>query len=207
MKKILGLLIVVLVVSMTTAVYAKRMMPSMTDDNRVAYKNMLKNYLHPVMSGYGIGLLGDNYLTAKWSVVEVRTLSTSQIKDIVNRSNATSWSELKDEVQNALRNASTVKKARIEIGSTNYVLTNIQVSNTTLSAEIRSLPNYEACKSQNITDTDCENNAQLMGSLSVAKKNAVLDSKTNTKVWAGTLNFNSTAYTFVSFANPGGKIE
>jgi len=200
--KTLALLVIVLAVSITASVAFAKNLPSITSSNKIAYKSMLQTYFKPVFDGYGIGLSGDTYVTARWYITSVRTLNVSGIKQIVSSTNATDWSQLRQEIQNALKNSGIVtQKGRIMIGNTTYVLTNIQISNTTASADIRELPNYTTCKEQNTSAEDCENNAAQVGSLSLSKKtNALQDTKE--KVWAGTLIFKSVTYTFVTFAYP-----
>ncbi len=203
--KALKLLVIILAVSTITvtasAVLAKNL-PAMTASSKLSYRSMLQNYFHPVLNGYGIGISGDTYVTARWHITSVRTLNMSDIKQIVSGTNATDWSHLREEIQNALKNSGIVtQKGRIVIGNTTYVLTDIQVSNTTASADIRDLPNYATCKQQNTSAEDCENNASKVGSLSLSKKtNALQDTKD--KVWAGTLVFREVTYTFVTFAYP-----
>jgi hypothetical protein len=200
--KTLALLVIVLAVSITASVAFAKNLPAITSSNKIAYKSMLQTYFKPVFDGYGIGLSGDTYVTARWYITSVRTLNVSGIKQIVSSTNATDWSQLRQEIQNALKNSGIVtQKGRIMIGNTTYVLTNIQISNTTASADIRELPNYTTCKEQNTSAEDCENNAAQVGSLSLSKKtNALQDTKE--KVWAGTLIFKSVTYTFVTFAYP-----
>jgi hypothetical protein len=82
-------------------------------------------------------------------------------------------------------------------------MTNIQVSNQTLTADINQMPVYSTCAQQNISAEDCENSAQKIGDISIAKKTEAIESNNgDPRVWAGTLDFNSVAYTFVSFAYP-----
>lgn len=204
MKKIIGLSIIVLLVSFTATVVYARNLPMITNANKMEYKNMLKNYLSPVNHGYGIGFNESNYVTAKWYITGVRTLNMSEIKEIVKNSNATDWSQLRSQVQSALQtNGIEVKKGRINIGKNIYILTDINVTNSTVSANIREMPIYSNCKDQNITAEQCENIATQVGSLSLTKKTSAIETEANEpKVWAGTLNFNSTAYTFVTFVYP-----
>ena len=211
MKEILALSIIALVVIITASTvlavntpnirsYIK--LPEVTVTNKVEYKTMLKNYLSPVFDGYGIGINGDNYITAKWYITHVRTLPMDKIREIISNTNSTTWSELKNDIQKVIQaEGNTTTKGRIKIGNTTYLLTNIQISNTTASADIRNMPNYNTCKQSNISAEDCESNSQKVGDLSIAKKTNV-NTDENTRVWAGTLNFNSVTYSFVAFAYP-----
>jgi len=208
MKEILALSIIALVVIITaSAVLAVNIrsaikLPAVTAANKIEYKSMLKNYLSPVFDGYGIGINGDNYITAKWYITHVRTLPMDKIREIISNTNSTTWSELKDDIQKIIQTeGNTTTKGRIKIGNTTYLLTNIQISNTTASADIRNMPNYNTCKQSNTSAEDCESNSQKIGDLSIAKKTNV-NTDENTRVWAGTLNFNSIAYSFVAFAYP-----
>jgi hypothetical protein len=203
MKKYVTILVVTLAICLTTTAVLARNIQSPRDEEKNSFKNMLKSYLMPGAHGYGIGFNGDQYITAKWYLVNVRTLSVGEIKHIVSDSNASTWSEIKDEVQNALSNATKVTQGRINIGKTNYALTSIIASNSSFTADIRTIPDYNTCKQQNMSAMQCENNSTKVGDISVTeKRNAITDSKENTRVWTGTLNFNSVAYTFVSFAFP-----
>jgi hypothetical protein len=204
MKKILGLLVVILAISITASVVFARNLPAITAANKLSYKNMLKEYLSPVNHGYGIGFNDNSYVTAKWYITSVRTLNMSKINEIVKNSNATDWSQLREQVQNSLKSQGmNVTKGRINIGKNMYILTDINVSNNTVAANIREMPIYSNCKDQNITAEQCEIIATQIGSLSLTKKTSAIETQANEpKVWAGTLNFNSTAYTFVTFAYP-----
>lgn len=208
MKKILILTIVLVVGIASSLVFAinfsrgARGLPAIAAAEKLAFKNMLTNYIHPVSYGNGIGFSGDNYLIAKWYIASVRTLSVDQIKSAILNSNATDWSGIKKDVENALNTEGTmVSKGRISIGKTSYVFTSIVTSNTSLSANINVLPNYTACNQQNISAEICESNSQKIGDISLAKKTPI-ESNNEQNVWAGTLDFNSTAYTFVTFAYP-----
>jgi len=208
MKKILVLAIIALVVIITAStVFAINMhamkLPAITSANKLEYKTMLKSYLNPVFDGYGIGINGDNYITAKWHISHLKTLSFGEIKNIINNTNSTNWSELKEEIQNAIQSeGNTTTKGRIKIGNTTYLLTNIQITNTTASADIRNMPDYNACKQSNTSAENCESSTTKVGDLSLAKKTNAINTDDKSRVWAGTLNFNSIAYTFLAFAFP-----
>jgi hypothetical protein len=210
MKKILALTIAVLLVGLySSAAFAKNL-PTMSSMNKMQYKNMLKNYMSPINEGYGIGYTDSTYVTAKWHITSVRDLNMSEIKEIIKNSNATEWSQLRNQVKEALNShGTTVTKGRIGIGKNTYILTEINVTNTTATANIREMPVYSSCKDQNMTVEKCESTATLVGSLSLTKKTSAIDAPGNEpKVWGGALNFNSTAYTFVTFVYPrSGKNE
>jgi len=204
MKKSLAILIVVLTITMATTLVLARNLPAITAVNKVSYKSMLQSYFHPVLHGYGIGFNESNYITAKWHIVNVRILAKNQIREIVSNSNSTDWSQLRAEIQTALQNQGTeIKKGRIRIGNTDYVLTNILVSNETATADIREMPVYATCVQQNISAEDCESNATKVGDFSLTKKiEAFEDNRTDPRVWAGIMNFKGVQYTFVTFAYP-----
>lgn len=208
MKKVLALLIVILTVSMTTIVLARnnseRNLPEIRETERNAFKTMLKTYFRPNIHGYGIGFSDDKYVIAKWNIVSVKILPKNIIKEVLSNTNATDWSEIKDEIEDAIKtNGTILEKGRIRIGKTDYTLTNITISNSTAYADIRLMPDYNECKQSNTTAEDCENNSTKIGYLSLTKKtNVIEDVEENTRVWTGTLNFNSTNYTFVTFAYP-----
>ena len=208
MKTILAILVIAIALT-AISVYAPqgegKNLQAMTVANKLEYKTMLKNYFHPVMHGYGIGFTSDTYITAKWHITDVRILAKNRIREIISGvNNTTDWSQIKQEIQDALQSeGNEIKKGRIMIGKTNYVLTNILISNNTATADIRELPDYSACKQANTTAEDCENNTALVGSLSLTKKTkAIEDAQGDPKVWAGTLTFRNVTYTFVTFAYP-----
>ncbi len=200
----LALVLIVLMVSVSAYIVYARKLPSITGNQRTAFKTMLKNYFHPVLHGYGIGFTADTYVTAKWHITNVRILATNRIKNIISGSNTTDWSQVRAEIQNALQDEGTlIKKGRIRIGKTNYLLTNIEVSNSTASADIKTIPNYTACKKVNTSAEDCENNSEKVGDITVTKKtNAIEEATADPRVWGGILNFNNIEYTFVTFAYP-----
>ena len=202
--KILTLLIITLVISVSASMVFARNLPAITAANKLGYKEMLKNYFHPVLHGYGIGFTNDTYITAKWHITDVKILPMSKIKEIISGSNASDWSEIKEQIRNAIQTeGTTITKGRIKIGDTNYLLTNIQTSNNTASADIRKIPNFDTCAQSNTSAEDCENSAEKIGDISLTKKTkAIEETSTEQRVWAGTLNFNNVTYTFVTFAFP-----
>jgi hypothetical protein len=211
MKNTLVILAVILVVSVTASmVFARGLamgknLPAVTAANRMEYKDMLKNYMSPINHGSGIGISGDTYVTAKWYIANVRMLNVSTLKEIIGNSTATTWSGLRQDMQGYLQNASVLTQGRIEIGNTTYLLSNVNVTNSTATADIKNLPNYASCKQSNVTVQECENNAAKVGDMSLAKKTAIQDNPMDTRVWAGTLDINSVAYNFVTFVYPVGK--
>jgi hypothetical protein len=221
MRKILGLFIAVLVISVTASMVFAREAEVGDDRGNVAknndsakglamklqdreiIKSALKTQFSPVIHGYGIGFTDGSYITAKWQFVNVKTLSMDSIKDIVSKSNSTSWSDLKEELKTKLRASETVvSKGRLRIGRTDYILTNIQISNSTASADIRKMPDYDSCKQSNTSAEICESNSEKFGEMSLTKQTQAIEDESNAKVWAGTLSLNSTSYTFVTFAYP-----
>jgi hypothetical protein len=211
MKKVLALVTVLLVVAVTASVVfagpmatGARKLEAISNANKAAFKTMLQSYMLPVNHGYGIALSGDSYLTAKWNIVNTKVLSVDQIKSAVSQSNATTWLGLKDDVKDAIKDhGAVVGKGRITIGKTAYVLTNLSVTNSSVTSSIRTVPNYSDCKQQNVSAESCELNSALVGNLSLTRKSAAVDDNGNEeKVWAGALNFNGTAYTFVTFVYP-----
>jgi len=202
MKKSLALFVII--IAMTTTLVLARNLPAMTVANKLSYKTMLQNYFHPVLHGYGIGFNESSYLTAKWNIINVRILARNTIRQIASATNATDWSQLRAEIQTALQNSGTeIKKGRIRIGGTDYILTNITVSNETATADIREMPVYATCNQQNISAEDCEISTTKVGDLSLTKKTeAYEDNSTDPRVWAGILNFKNVTYTFVTFAYP-----
>ena len=200
-KIILSAIIITVLISVTAFA-----LPRINQTNKDAFKAMLKNYLSPVIHGYGIGYTGDTYIIAKWHITDVRTLSRNEIKNIINEANqegVTDWNTVRERIKERLNSGITVKKGRIRIDGTSYLLTNITVSNTSATADIREIPNWEDCKNQNITIEDCENNANKVGYIDVTKKTRANQEIANEpKVWAGTLNFKETDYNFVTFVYP-----
>lgn len=207
MRKI-GLLILVSVIVMTlsiTVVSAKLGMIRQTE--RDMFKNMVKNYLSPAINGWGIGLntASDTYSAVKFHVVSVKILPRVDIADILKQAkseNVSDWSVVKDRLNAALNaNGTVMSKGRIQVNKEKYILTNIVKTETTVSADIRNMPNYETCKTQNVSAENCETNSTKVGDFSLARKTAEFEQGKD-RVWAGTLNFNSTAYTFVALVNP-----
>jgi hypothetical protein len=209
-KNIIGLFIVAILgatVLTSSIVFAEnarqtvRKMVAISVANRMEIKDTLKNYFNPVSSGNGIGTSGDSYITAKWYVASVRTLNLTEIKQTVSDSNATTWAQLRRDLQDSINSRGVVsQKGRISIGNTTYLLTSLHITNTTVSADINALPNYVSCSQQNITSEACEGNATKAGDMSLSlKMPAPAQGNFGQKVWGGTLDLNSVAYSFVAF--------
>ncbi|MEM5872355.1 MAG: hypothetical protein QXD55_00620 [Candidatus Aenigmatarchaeota archaeon] len=200
-KTILFTIIASILIS--TTVFA---LPRINQSNKDAFKAMLKNYLSPVIHGYGIGYTADTYIIAKWHITNVKTLSRNEIRNIIqqaNSENITDWGIIRERIRERLNEGITVRKGRIRIEGTNYLLTNITVSDTHATADIREIPNWEDCKNQNITMEECENNANKVGYIDITKKTRASQEIANEpRVWAGTLNFKGIDYTFVTFVYP-----
>lgn len=207
MKK-LGILVLVTVVVIAlsvTVAYGK--LPTLRQLDKDMFKNMIKNYLSPSINGWGIGLNtnSDSYLVAKFHAVSVKILPRVDIANVLKQAkaeNVTDWSVVRDRLKATLdANGTTITKGRIQINREKYILTGIVKTDNTFSADIRNTPNYETCKVQNISAEDCETNSTKVGDVSVTRKTAEFEPGKD-RVWAGTLNFNSTAYTFVALVNP-----
>jgi hypothetical protein len=206
MKKIIGLSIIVLIISFTAAVYARNL-PTITNANKLEYKNMLKDYLNPVLHGYGIGFNQDNYITAKWYITNIKLLNRTEIKDVIQKAkseNVTDWNTMLVRIKSELdTNGMIAKKGRIRIDGKDYLLTNIQVSDANATSDIREIPDWNACKQHNVSEDNCETNSTKVGDMSLTKRTKPnQEISDEPKVWAGTLNFNNTAYTFVTLVYP-----
>ncbi len=203
MNKII-LVAVLAIVLTTTIAFA---LPRPAQANKEVFKTMLKNYLSPVIHGYGIGFTGDTYITAKWYITGIKILNRTEITDIVKQAkaeNVTDWSTVKERMRTQLEAiGTTVKKGRIKIDGTMYLLTNITTTETSATADIKEIPNWETCKSQNTSAETCEDNGAKIGDISLTKKTRANQEIANEpRVWAGTLNLNSIAYTFVTLVYP-----
>jgi hypothetical protein len=170
-------------------------------------KTTLRNYFSTVIHGYGIGFTDENYIIAKWHVTNVRTLNRASINAIVRQAksgNETDWEVLRERVRLALDSAyTTVRKGRIRIEGRSYVLTNIFVSNESMTADIREIPDYEACKELETNAEVCEESSDKVGEITITKRTKPQQEiPGEPKVWAGILSFNDVRYTFVTFAYP-----
>jgi hypothetical protein len=189
-----------------TAVKQAAVSARITAIQKNQFKETVRSYFNPVLHGYGIGFTDQNYITARWQITQVRMLSTSQVRSTVQAStqeNETDWDAVRERVRNALSSASTERRGRVRIEGTDYVLVNIVVSNDSLTADIRELPDYIACRDANTTAADCETNSAKVGDVSITKRTKPNQERAGEpNVWAGTMNYNSVAYTFVTFAYP-----
>jgi hypothetical protein len=181
---------------------AARSLPRIRNVEIEMFRNMIKNYFSTVINGWGIGLNTekDSYIVTKFNAISVKTLTRAQIVDIIKQAkeeNITDWATIKDRIKAAIdTNSTIINKGMIQINREKYLLTNIVISNTTASAVIKILPDYSGCKSQNISNEDCENQSTKVGDMSITKKTAEFEPNKD-RVWAGNLNFNDTAYTYL----------
>lgn len=203
MKKAVLLLVATLLISSVTAFE----LPRIGETERQAFTNMLRNYFLPTIHGWGIGYdcTSDAYLTAKFFVVNVKTLPYDQIVSILREakaSNTTDWFQIRERVRAAIEaNGTIITKGRISINGTKYLLTNIVKTEASLTADIRSIPDFASCKQQGISYEQCELQGAKVGSISLAKATQT-ELPGEPKVWAGTLEFNGKTYKFVALTYP-----
>jgi len=200
-------LITILIISLTVTIAFA--LPRIAQTHKEGFKTMLQNFLTPVIHGYGIGFTGDTYIIAKWHIVNSKILPRVDINDIIRQAkeeNVTDWSVVRERIRVALEaNGTIVKKGRIKIEKINYLLTNISVSETNAIADVREIPNWESCKQQNISAEDCELSGVKVGDVTITKRTKPQQEiPGEPRVWAGTMNFNGTAYTFVTLVYPRG---
>ncbi|MFH0832440.1 MAG: hypothetical protein V1900_01815 [Candidatus Aenigmatarchaeota archaeon] len=202
------LLVSVIAITVMFAVSVAKPLPKIVDADKGLFKNLVKDYLHPEMNAWGIGLntAKDSYIVAKLHVTSVKTLPRSQIVQILKDAKAgdiTTWGEVKDKIKEALdASGVTTTSGRIQVNKVQYVLTDIARTDTTFAATIREKPVYLTCTAANKTAAECDEQAATIGDLSLTKKDAEFENKQ--KIWAGTMNFNNTAYTFVALVQPKG---
>ena len=207
MKKTVLISIIAITVILSATVVLARELPTIGNTEKNMFKNMVQAYFHPSISGWGIGLNTeqDTYLVARFHAVTVKTLSRNQIWQILvdaKGGNVTDWSEVRDRIRIALdANGTTISKGMIQINKENYILTDIVKTETTFNCTIKTKPDYSACVSANISTEDCESQSTNIGDLSLTRKSAELE-QSKDRVWAGTMNFNTTEYTFVALVNP-----
>ena len=207
MKKTVLLTMIAITVILSATVVLAKQLPSITNVDKDMFKNLVQGYLHPSITGWGIGLntQQDSYLVAKFHAVTVKTLPRDQILQILRDAkagNATDWSDVRDRISDAIvANGTNVSKGMIQVNKVTYILTGIVKTDTAFNGTIRVKPDYSACVSANISTENCENQATKIGDLSITRKTAELD-QSKDRVWAGRMNFNSTAYTFVALVNP-----
>ncbi|MFH1473556.1 MAG: hypothetical protein ABIE55_01545 [Candidatus Aenigmatarchaeota archaeon] len=171
------------------------------------FKQTLRNYFKPVNHGYGIGFTEETYITAKWHITNVKILPRVNVNTMireVKQGNNTDWDALRTRIREALNaGTTTVKKGRIRIEGRDYALTNIVVSSESITADINQVPNYSACKNDDLSAEDCETSSEKVGDISMTKKTkASQEVAGREKVWAGTLTLNGIGYTFVTFVYP-----
>ncbi len=209
MKNALVLSAVMMALLASLTFVSARELPSMGELEKNMFKDLAKQSINPAISGWGIGLnaASDSYLTAKFQLVSQKILPRQGILQILKDAkadNASTWSGVRDRVKAAIdANSTVVSKGRIQINKNMYILTGISRTNTTFSADIRSKPDYTACAAANVSAEDCENQAAKAGDISLTKKTSEVNPE-RYRIWAGTLDFNNTAYTFVALVNPQG---
>lgn len=205
MKKTILLVLATMLFSAT--IVSAMHLPSIGNTEKNMFKNLVQGYIHPYASAWGIALNTekDSYLVAKIYAATVRTLPRNQIQQIIKdarEGNETSWSGVIDKIKAAINaNSTNVTKGRIQINNGTYILTNVSKTETTFTADIRMKPNYSACASTNVSAEDCENNSTKLGDMSLTRKNAESTPEKH-RVWAGTMDFQDVAYTFVALVNP-----
>lgn len=223
MKKLVILTTLILLISFTVTTFAiqeqvgvgtavtvektEGVTAPITNVQKNEFKRALKTYFSPVLHGYGIGFTEETYITAKWHVTQVRILNRAEINAIIREAkqgNKTDWDAVMENVRNRLSSAyTTARKGRIKIEGRNYALTNITVSDESLTADIREIPDYTACKQANLSSEDCEINSDKVGEVSITKRSKPSQEiPGEPRVWAGIMTFNDVVYTFVTFAYP-----
>jgi hypothetical protein len=207
MKNALLFSLIAITLIFSVSIVTAKQLPTVGTIEKNMFKNLVQSYLHPVITGWGIGLntQQDSYLVAKLHAVTVKTLPRDQIIQILKDAksgNATTWSDVRDRIKDAIDANSTTKvEGRIQINKDQYILTGIVNTETTFNGTIRTKPDYSACTSANISAESCENQSTIIGDLSLTRKSAELESGKD-RVWAGIMDFNSTVYTFVALVNP-----
>jgi hypothetical protein len=175
--------------------------------DKTMFKTMVKRYFHPVVTGWGIGLNTeeDSYLAARFHAVSVKTLSRARVRQIiaeVKESGDVTWEEVRDRVNAALEEEDATKiVARIKLNKVSYILTGVVKDETTFSGTIRERPDYEACAATNTSSEDCESAATVVGEMHLTRKEAEFEQGKD-RVWAGTMEFEGSDYTFVALVNP-----
>lgn len=203
MKKLVVIALVAMVLTATMAFALSKPL----QNNKDAFKTMLKDYLSPVLHGYGIGFNQDNYITAKWYITNIKILNKTEIKYVIQKAkseNVADWNTMLVRIKADLdTNGMIAKKGRIRMEGKDYLLTKIQVSDANATAEIREMPDWNACKQRNVSAEDCEIESTKAGDLSLTKRTKPnQEISGEPRVWAGTLSFNNTAYTFVTLVYP-----
>ncbi len=203
MEKTKWIFLAVVALSLTTIAASAEL--TVTNTTRDEFKTLVHAYFHPVVNGWGIAWdTADNYKVAKFTAVSVKTLPRDQVLGILQQARAdgvNDWTVVRQRIAAAIEaNGTTITVGRIKIDDTHYLLGNIVKSDTSVSADIKTMPNFENCKTQNITLQMCEANAPKVGDISVTKKKD--GSEGDPAVWAGTMDLNGVAYTFVALSRP-----
>jgi hypothetical protein len=206
---IMALIVLTAVFSMTViaARTTARNLRAVQATDKVMFKTMVKRYFHPVVTGWGIGLNTeeDSYLAARFHAVSVKTLSRARVRQIiaeVKESGDVTWEEVRDRVNAALEEEDATRiVARIKINKVNYILTGAVKDETTFSGTIREKPDYDACAATNTSSEDCELAATVVGEMHLTRKEAEFEEGKD-RVWAGTMEFEGSDYTFVALVNP-----
>jgi hypothetical protein len=190
-----------------TAVKRTAVTAQITAVQKNAIKTTLKSYFTPVKHGYGIGFTEDTYITAKWYVTQVRVLNRANVNTMIREAkqgNVTDWDAVRERVRTELASAyTTARKGRIRIEGINYLLTNIVVSDESITADIREIPDYSVCKEANTTAEACEDSSDKVGEITISKRTKPeQEIAGEPSVWAGTMTYNNVEYTFVTFAYP-----
>ncbi|MGC8812309.1 MAG: hypothetical protein ACP5O8_01840 [Candidatus Aenigmatarchaeota archaeon] len=206
--KTLVLIPLVLVALLVTVSVGAARLERITETQKLAFTQMIRNYFSPVIHGWGIGFdcQGDSYITAKFHVLSVKILPYDQVVTILReemqKSQTVDWSQVRERIRAAIEeNGTIISKGRISVNGTMYALTNIVKTDTSFSADIKELPNYESCKQQNISAEQCEQQAQKIGSISLTKGEPTGLPGTP-YLWKGTLDFKGKTYKFGAFAYP-----
>ncbi len=208
MKKTVLFSMITIALVFSAGLAMAKSLPVMKEVEKNMFKDLAKQNINPAITGWGLGLntASDSYLVAKFHAVSEKTLPRKEILRILKDAKAgngnATWSEIKDSVKAAIAaNSTTVSKGRVQINRETFILSGISRTNTTFTADIRSKPDYTACSASNVSSEDCESNSTKAGDLSLTKKMSEINPERH-KLWAGTLNFNGTAYTFVALVNP-----
>lgn len=202
------MILLALVVSVSIAsLVAARALPALRAADTTSFKNMVKNYFRPVVTGWGIGINTeqDSYLAARFHAVTIKTLSNARIREIIREAkagNETSWTGVRNRLQAALDDEGSTKViARVNINKVNYILTGIVRNETYFKGTIREKPDYSACTAANTSTEDCELQATQVGELWLTRKEAEFEGGRD-RIWAGRMEFNETDYIFVALVNP-----
>ncbi|MBI5061062.1 MAG: hypothetical protein HZB67_02010 [Candidatus Aenigmarchaeota archaeon] len=212
MKKqflVFSILAILAISILATTAMAKpeKSLKQITKENKDEFKDMLKSYLRPQIHGWGIGYdcAGDTQISVKFQMTDIKILPRSQIINTIKDARASGdkdWSDVREEIKNALAaNGTEIIKGRISINGVKYLLMNVTTSDTNASADIKQLPDYAACKQQNLSAEQCESNVAKIGDMTITRR-VQTELPGEPRLWGGTLNFNSTAYKLVAIVYP-----